>query len=346
MRTLLTDLSCPARVRRGLALLAALAVGLGWTAIGLGAPPAQGKRPNVVFIITDQQPMSTIGAYGNSQIKTPNVDRLAHGGMRFEQFHIAAFACSPSRACYWTGRWSHHHGVVINDIVLPGDMPTLGSIMHDQGYQSAFVGKWHLGGRMYVRSDKDHWSHSRVEDANDFVYNDQGPWRGGEDEPQCGFVDKWVGGWSQYHAYLKSVGLGKFLEGKQSVGNHNMAPSGAEGTHIYSQIPAENHEVAFFAGEAEKFIRRERDRTKPFCLVLSVFGPHLPVAPPQPWDTMYDPKSVPLPENFQDDLLGKPNSQQSNSRARCSPSSTSKVPSRFGSLIKPFQPTVVRGFSK
>jgi len=274
------------------------------------------KRPNVLFIMTDQQPVSTIGAYGNPMIKTPQVDRLAREGVRFDQFHIAAFACSPSRACYWTGRWSHHHGVVINDIVLGDDVPTLGSITRAQGYQSAFIGKWHLGGSMYVRGEKDHWSHRRVDNATDFVYDKQGPWRGGEDEPQCGFLDKWVGGWRQFQDHLRSAGLGEFLKRKQSVGNHNMAPSGAEGTHIFSEIPAEHHEVAFFTGEAERFIRGERDRSKPFCMVLSFFGPHLPVAPPKPWDAMYDPRSVPLPENFQDDLSGKPDSQRNNDHCR------------------------------
>ncbi len=275
---------------------------------------AAAPRPNVLFIITDQQPISTIGAYGNPLIKTPNIDRLAREGMRFNQFHIAAFPCSPSRACYWTGQWSHHHGVVTNDIVLGDDVPTLGSITRAQGYQTAFVGKWHLGGAMYVHGDKDKWSHRRVKDPTDFVYNNEGRWRGGEDEPQCGFLDKWVGGWTQYHAYLRSVGLGALVESKRRVGNHNMAPSGAEGTHIYSEIPAEHHEAAFLAGEAEKFIRRQRDRTKPFCLVLSIYGPHLPVAPPKPWDTMYDPQRVPLPENFHDDLAGKPGTQQNNTR--------------------------------
>lgn len=275
---------------------------------------ASPKRPNILLIMTDQQPLSTIGAYGNPLVKTPNVDRLAREGMRFDQLHIAAFACSPSRACYWTGQWSHHHGVVINDIVLRDDLPTLGSITRESGYQSAFVGKWHLGGEMYVRGDKDQWSYRRVDDSNDFTYDKQGAWRGGEDEPQCGFLDKWVGAWSHYHAYLRNVGLGSFVEGNRRVGNHNMAPSGVEGTHIYSQIPAEHHEVAFLSGEAEKFIRTERDRSKPFCLVLSVFGPHLPVAPPKPWDTMVDPKDVPLPENFRDDLSGKPWWQQNDSR--------------------------------
>ncbi len=286
-----------------------------WLPVTDASAAAPTSRPNVVFIMTDQQPVTTIGAYGNRQIKTPNLDRLAREGMRFEQFHIAAFACSPSRASFWTGQWSHHHGVVSNDIVLGGEVPTLGSIARAQGYQSAFLGKWHLGGNMYVREAKDRWSLRRVADPQGFAYEKTGPWRGGEDQPQCGFLDKWVGGWEQFQAHLHSVELGTFLDRKQRVGNHNMAPSGIEGTHIYSQIPAEQHEVAFLAREAEEFIRYQRDRSKPFCLVLSFYGPHLPVAPPQPWDTMYDPQQVPLPENFRDDLTGKPGIQRANAHA-------------------------------
>jgi arylsulfatase A-like enzyme len=273
---------------------------------------ATAVRPNILVIITDQQPTSTIGAYGNPQIKTPNIDRLAREGVRFEQFHIAAFPCCPSRACYWTGRWPQHHGVLTNEVALAADIPTLGSIARAAGYQAAFVGKWHLGGSMYVVSDKDKWSMRRVADAEDYAFDRKGPWRGGEDKPQGGFLDKWVGGWTQYQEYLRRVGLAGFGQ----IGCHNMAPSGPDDTHSYSRVGAEHHEAAFLAGEAERFIRHQRDRTKPFCLVLSIYGPHHPVAPPKPWDTLYDPQSVPLPENFHDDLSGKPLAQQNDPMCR------------------------------
>jgi arylsulfatase A-like enzyme len=202
--------------------------------------------------------------------------------------------------------------VITNELVLRDGIPTLGSIARAAGYQAAFVGKWHLGGNMYVRSEKDQWSLRRIENPDDYAFDNHGPWRGGEDEPQGGFLDKWVGGWRQYHEYLRQVGLSEL----GMIGCHNMAPSGPEGQHIYSRVPAAHHEVAFLAGEAEKFIRRERDRAKPFCLVLSIYGPHHPVAPPKPWDTMYDPRSVPLPENFHDDLGGKPLAQQNDAVCR------------------------------
>ena len=288
------------------ALAGAIAVLVGPARAGRG--PA---RPNILVIITDQQPFTTIGAYGNPLVKTPNIDRLAREGMRFEEYHIAAFACCPSRACYWTGLWSHHHGVITNEIVLRDDIPTLGSIARAAGYQAAFVGKWHLGGNMYVRSEKDQWSLRRIENPDDYVFDNHGPWPGGEDEPQGGFLDKWVGGWRQYHEYLRRVGLGEL----GMIGCHNMAPSGPEGQHIYSRVPAAHHRWPSWPARPRSSSAAS-GTAKPFCLVLSIYGPHHPVAPPKPWDTMYDPRSVPLPENFHDDLSGKPLAQQNDAVCR------------------------------
>jgi len=295
-------------------LKASLAGGVAVGALGRLLAQEQQTRPNVLFIITDQQPVSTIGAYGNRMAKTPNLDRLAREGIRFDNFHIAAFPCSPSRACFFTGQYPQNHGVVQNDIVLRDDIPSMGKIFKAAGYQTAFIGKWHLGGRMYARTEKDKWSWKRVPDPDRFKYDKTGAWRGGEDEPQCGFTDKWVGGWKHYREYLKKVGLGEMLRKYPGIGNHNIAPSAPEGKHMYSLVPEEHHMSAFLAKEAEKFIREERDPNKPFCMVLSFYGPHLPVAPPRPWDTLFDPSSVPLPENHEDLLRGKPIGQRTNLR--------------------------------
>ena len=77
-----------------------------------------GDRPNVLLIMTDQQPVSTIGCYGNSVVQTPAQDRLAREGMRFDNFYIAAFPCTPSRATYLTGCYTHNHGVMTNNVEL------------------------------------------------------------------------------------------------------------------------------------------------------------------------------------------------------------------------------------
>ncbi len=277
------------------------------------------RRPNILFIMTDQQPVSTIRAYGNPLIKTPNLDRLAREGTMFRNFHIAAFPCSPSRASFFTGQYAHTHGVETNDTPLSEDIPSLGNLYKAAGYQTAYIGKWHLGGNMYATDPDERWSYRRgasyqrrVDDPTGFKFAKDGPWRGGEDQPQCGFTDKWVGGWEQFRRHLREAGLGELLEKHKRLGNHNMGTSGPEGTHIHSLVPEEHHEAAFLCGEAEKFIRAQRDRSKPFCMVVSIYGPHSPVAPPQPWDSLYSAKDVPLPDNHFDKLVNKPYGQRRN----------------------------------
>ena len=241
-----------------------------------GEAHAAQKRPlNLLWIMTDQHPLSLVGAYGKAALKTPNLDRIAAEGVRFDRFHIAAFPCSPSRACLLTGRYAHRHGVITNDVPLSDSVPALGDILKAAGYTAGYIGKWHLSGSMYRNLpgqkpfDGD-WYYERVQDDTAFRYTKvQGGT--GEDRPQHGF-DHWVGGWEQYRAYLRDAGLGAFVAGAR-VGNHNDAPSGPEGTHIHSKLPQEHHMAAFFAGEAEKFLAAQEPADSPFALVLSFYGP-------------------------------------------------------------------------
>ena len=280
------------------------------------AAAAQPRRLNLLWIMTDQQPVSTIHAYGNETIRTPNLDRIASAGARFDRCHIAAFPCSPSRACMWTGRYSHNHGVLQNDVPLADDVPALGDIMKAAGYATGYVGKWHLAGNMYRgRKGRDplagEWYWKRVPDPAGFKY-EKAPGGTGEDAPHHGF-DTWAGGWKHYRSYLREAGLGQLVD-ESTVGNHNDLPSGPEGTHIHSKLPAEHHMASFFAREAVRFIEDQKDAADPFALVVSFYGPHLPVAPPKPWDEMYSLEDAPLPPNHDDDLKGKPGRQLGNRR--------------------------------
>ena len=76
------------------------------------------RRPNILFIMTDQESTSLSGCYGNDVIKTPARDSIAEGGIRFDNHYVASFPCSPSRGTMITGRYAHNHGVVTNGIVL------------------------------------------------------------------------------------------------------------------------------------------------------------------------------------------------------------------------------------
>ncbi len=287
------------------------------SALGSAAASDQPRRPmNVLFVMTDQQPLSTLGCYGNSLDPTPNLDNLAATGVRFDNFYIGGFPCSPSRACMLTGRHPHGHGVITNDIPLEEDVPSMGHIFSAAGYDTGWFGKWHLGGSMYRdrpnAPDNNNWYFKREDDEKGYRWK-RTPGGKGEDEPQCGF-DTWVGGWKHYHEYMRGVGLGDMLDKNPNIGNHNAAPSGPDSTHSYSMLPPEHHMASFFSQETERFIRGHQGCDTPWAAVLSYYGPHLPVAPPKPWDEKYSLDQCPLPDNHNDDLVGKPLKQRSNRR--------------------------------
>jgi arylsulfatase A-like enzyme len=102
-------------------------------------------RLNLLFIMTDQQRADTISALGNSAIDTPALDSLVSRGVSFRQCHATSPVCSPSRSTLQTGRWPHSTGVLANDMELPDNETTLGEILSAAGYESGYVGKWHLG---------------------------------------------------------------------------------------------------------------------------------------------------------------------------------------------------------
>lgn len=116
----------------------------------LSAPPKMPlsnstNKPNIIFIITDDQPPNTIGLAGNGVIKTPNIDSLGQRGVYFKNMYLPIGQCAPSRASIWTGKLPHTHGVVTNGVILPPEQLTLSEILKANGYSTAIIGKCHLG---------------------------------------------------------------------------------------------------------------------------------------------------------------------------------------------------------
>jgi len=104
------------------------------------------RRPNLIFILTDDQRHDALGCAGNELIKTPNMDSLAERGVRFRNAFVTLSICSPSRACCLTGRYGSANGVATLGAKLDPGEKTFAEYLKDADYQTCFVGKWHIGG--------------------------------------------------------------------------------------------------------------------------------------------------------------------------------------------------------
>jgi arylsulfatase A-like enzyme len=127
---------------------AALAYFLGAAAGNAGQITGhQGERirPNVLFIITDDQRWDCMSCAGHPILKTPHLDRLAQEGARFTNAFVTTSLCSPSRASFLSGLYAHRHGVLDNFTEFPADLPTFPRRLKEVGYQTAYIGKWHMG---------------------------------------------------------------------------------------------------------------------------------------------------------------------------------------------------------
>jgi len=102
------------------------------------------KRPNIIFIMTDDHASHALSCYGSRINRTPNLDRLAKEGMLFENCFCTNSICAPSRAVILTGKYSHLNGVVDNGAEFDGSQQTFPKLLQRGGYETAIIGKWHL----------------------------------------------------------------------------------------------------------------------------------------------------------------------------------------------------------
>jgi arylsulfatase len=231
-------------------------------------------RPNILFITTDEQRFDCMGCYGNALIRTPNMDRIAQEGVRFERGYVQNPMCMPSRMSLMTGRYCSEHGVNINCVGLPEheQAQTFMQSLKDAGYTTAAIGKMHMMPK---------WG------PFGFTYLDLVEGKADEN--------------NQYTDYLQAKGL----SGKQHEAKGDPNPSETR-THA---LPAEDTIDGFVGRRATRWLADQQDKS-PFFLWVSFSNPHFPFDPPEPYDTMYDPDEVPAPVWREYEMAAKPTQRQ------------------------------------
>jgi arylsulfatase len=221
------------------------------------------SAPNLLFLFTDEQRYDTLGAYGNGEIHTPNLDRLAATSTVFERAYVTQPVCTPSRATLLTGLYPHTSGCLANNVPLPADVPCLPEMLTPGQYVSGYHGKWHLGDEIFAQHGFDDWV--SIEDMYRRYYSP------GRDRSAR----------SDYHHLLAENGFTP-ADGDAFVRRNT------------ARLPEEFSKPAFLAREASRFIRE--NMSWPFILFVNFLEPHMPFFGPR--DSQYEPDDIDLPRNF------------------------------------------------
>lgn len=170
---------------------------------------SESTKPNIIFIFADDWGFGDLGVYGNKEVVTPNIDKMAAEGTRYTQFHVTSGVCSPSRSSVLTGHFPARHNVhghfAPHDLNVKRNMPDylddslplyLPQTMQKAGYKTAHFGKWHLGGGGLPNGDPNAPEPKVYGYDETRVWNGNGPtWKGDQKWPTTRYMDNdtlWV----------------------------------------------------------------------------------------------------------------------------------------------------------
>jgi arylsulfatase A-like enzyme len=245
----------------------------------LAAPlSAAAGRPNVMLVQCDQLHHAAFGAAGNPVIKTPNIDRIAAEGVRFTHAVCPTPFCSPTRASQLTALYPHKHRITYNvndpERGLNPDIPSTEQALHDAGYEVNQFGKWHLGDKTRLapyagEPEMRYRTHAR-EVLKEMPAPPEGP--------------------------ISRVGRPIFPTDVVRKANAMYDGKGPSNTWTgRTDVPPEHTEESWIADEAIRSLRSVAG--KPFFLTVSFPAPHALWVINDPYYSMYERSSIPLPEN-------------------------------------------------
>lgn len=216
------------------------------------------KKSNILFILTDQQRYDTIAALGNSQIRTPNLDRLVKDGVAFNRAYTPSPVCVAARCSLATGLPPHRTGCTDN-MPMPQNIPSFMDKLKKAGYQTHGVGKMH-----FTPNPHRMWGFESRDVAEE-----------GGAEPD------------DFRKFVHDNGY-----------DHIQHPNGLRSEYYYipqpSQLPVRLHQTTWVADRSIDFLKK-RDTNRPFLLWTSFIKPHPPFETPMPWNLLYRATEMDIP---------------------------------------------------
>ena len=217
------------------------------------------RKPNLLFIFSDQQRYDSLPSYGADWVQSPNLDGLASESFVFENAYVSQPVCTPARSTIMTGLYPHTLGTTVNNIPLPPDALTIAQMVDDD-YVCGKFGRWHLGDEPVPQHGFEEWI--GLEDYGASRYS----------RPEYREL------YSTFHHYLESQSFEPDIEDDgRRIFSHE----------LQSQLPAEHWTSTYLADSVVRFIRSRRT---PFVLYVSLHDPHPPYT--SPMDGLYDPDDL------------------------------------------------------
>jgi arylsulfatase A-like enzyme len=219
--------------------------------ISLSACQHEEQTPNIIFIMSDDHASAAISAYGNSLLETPNIDKLADQGIRFNNCLNVVSLCGPSRAAILSGRYSVHNGYMRNGNSFDRNQLSFPKLLQQAGYETAIIGKWHL-----------------VTQPAGFNYYNVIPFQG-----------------QFFDCRMKETG--QEWQDREKGG-----------------VVQAGYLTEVITDKAIDWLK-DRDKKKPFCLLIHHKAPHEPYHYPERYEKLLANDTIIEPENFNDTFEGK-----------------------------------------
>lgn len=245
----------------------------------------EAKKPNIIYILADDMGVGDVGAYNNDcKIKTSGLDRLAAGGMIFTDAHTSSSVCTPTRYGILTGRYNWRstlkEGVVTgkDKALIPNERTTVASILKQQGYNTAFIGKWHLGWNWVLTGDEFGGSGWGPDDCDNIDFTKEVT----HNPNDLGFDYAYGLSASLDIAPYVYVENGKAtaipVDVTEDHGKYTWWRKGPTAPDFIHEDVTPN-----FFRRGMKYIKEQASGDKPFFLYLPLPSPHTPILPTEEW---------------------------------------------------------------